>query len=84
MAQRSGQPPGQPSGQQQDAAGALRDFKTRARGLPDAQRRDAFASDEFRRLVADAAAAPAVVMPAVCAGHCISHCAGHCIAHAGT
>jgi hypothetical protein len=81
---QSGQQPttqaGQQAVQQQDAAGALRDFKTQSRGLPEQQRREAFQSDEFRRLVADAAAAPPVVA-AVCAGHCISHCSSHCYAH---
>jgi hypothetical protein len=43
---------GQQAVQQQDAAGALRDFKTQSRGLPEQQRREAFQSDEFRRLVA--------------------------------
>jgi hypothetical protein len=77
---QTGQQPTTQAGQQQDAAGALRDFKTQSRGLPEQQRREAFQSDEFRRLVADAAAAPPVVA-AVCAGHCISHCSSHCYAH---
>jgi hypothetical protein len=77
---QTGQQPTTQAGQQQDAAGALRDFKTQSRGLPEQQRREAFQSDEFRRLVADAAAAPPV-LAAVCAGHCISHCSSHCYAH---
>jgi hypothetical protein len=77
---QTGQQPTTQAVQQQDAAGALRDFKTQSRGLPEQQRREAFQSDEFRRLVADAAAAPPVVA-AVCAGHCISHCSSHCYAH---
>jgi hypothetical protein len=80
MADQTGQQQSAQAGQQQDAAGALRDFKTQSRGLPEAQRRDAFQSDEFRRLVAAAAAAPPVAA-VVCANHCISHCSSHCYAH---
>jgi hypothetical protein len=88
MARQS--PPGQPTrqqqgqqpGQDQDAAGALRDFKTRSRALPDDQRRDAFQSDEFRRLVADAAVPIPLPAATMCATHCLSHCGSHCYAHA--
>ncbi|MHA6795532.1 hypothetical protein ACVGVM_18740 [Pseudonocardia bannensis] len=58
----------------------LRDFKTRARALPEDERAAAFQSDEFRQLVA-AAAVPAVVAEAECASHCFSHCGSHCFGH---
>jgi hypothetical protein len=64
-----------------DAAGQLRAFKTEARALPERQRQDAFQGDEFRRLVAAAAAEPALVPAIVCASHCVSHCGSHCFGH---
>jgi hypothetical protein len=63
-----------------DAGTELRDFKTRSRALPESERREAFQSDEFRRLIA-AAAVPAVVATTECATHCISHCGSHCFGH---
>ena len=78
---QAGQQQREEEGQQQDAATALRTFKTESRALPEAQRREAFESDEFRRLVAAAAAVRPVVPAAVCANHCVSHCGSHCYAH---
>jgi hypothetical protein len=73
------------SGLQQTTGGGgesteLRDFKTRARALPEDERAEAFQSDEFRQLIAQAAV-PAVVAEAECATHCFSHCGSHCFGH---
>jgi hypothetical protein len=73
---------GAAAGGERDAGTELRDFKTRSRALPAEQRREAFESDDFRRLVAAAAAAPPVPLPpTVCAAHCITHCGTHCFGH---
>jgi hypothetical protein len=69
---------------ERDAGAELRDFKTQSRALPEAQRREAFESDDFRRLVAAAAVPPPLpAPPVVCATHCISHCGSHCFGHEG-
>jgi hypothetical protein len=62
----------------------LRTFKTRARALPDEERRQAFKSDDFRRLVAGAATRPAASAVANCGSHCFSHCGSHCFGHTST
>jgi hypothetical protein len=60
----------------------LRAFKARARALPEAEQAEAFRSEEFRRLVADAQRLLRADCGSHCGSHCYSHCGSHCYGHA--
>jgi hypothetical protein len=65
----------------------LREFKRKAKTLPEQERNAAFASDEFKQLVGAVLTSPQPTPRFLCFGHCNSHCnshtncGGHCFGH---
>jgi hypothetical protein len=59
----------------------LREFKKKAKALPEQQRNAAFASDEFKNLITSVLALPHPIPRFLCFAHCNSHCNAHCGAH---
>ena len=59
----------------------LREFKRKAKTLPQQERNAAFASDEFRNLIGAVLTSPRPIPRFLCFSHCNSHCNAHCGAH---
>ncbi len=64
-----------------EAIERLREFKQKCKALPDAAKRAAFASEEFKSLVVRAQGAAAARPVSDCVSHCFSHCGSHCYGH---
>ena len=61
-------------------ADRLREFKSRAKAMGAAERSAALTSEDFKRLVEEAACT--AQSAAECESHCVGHCETHCHGHA--